>query len=464
VPSARGIVAAGHPLTAEAGARVLREGGNAVDAAVGAVLASWVCESLLTGPGAGGYLMVAGGGWEPELLDFFVSAPTGGDPARLVPVDIDFGDAVQRFHCGPASVGVWGAPAGLQDALARWGTADRGALAAPAAALARDGVAITRGQAVLHDLLEPILRVTPEATALFLPGGRPPQEGERWRAPQLAEVLDRFGAEGAAPFVIGDLAAAARACLGRDGPTEDDLAAYAPAVRAPLRAHWRGRTMLTNPPPSAGGTLLGIAFDALTGDDPASVLAAMRTAQARRTPDFVASLLGNTTHVSVIDAEGRACAVTCTNGAGSGVVVPGTGLHFNNIMGEEDLSPLGFFRAPPGARMPSMMAPTIVLDAEGGVELALGSAGSNRIRSAILQVVVNVVGHGLDAQAAIEAPRLHLEGDVVYAEPGVTAPEGAVRFRDRNFFFGGVQAVRRSAGGRLDGGGDPRRGGAVVVA
>ena len=210
----------------------------------------------------------------------------------------------------------------------------------------------------------------------------------------------------------------------------------------------------------------------------------MQRAQAERTPAFLsglaepgfagrfmASRLGTTTHISVLDADGWACSVTCTNGEGSGIVVPGAGVHVNNMMGEQDLSPLGFFSHPPGRRLPSMMAPTVVLGTDGGPELALGSAGSNRIRSALLQVIVNVVDHGLDAAPAVDAPRLHFEDGVVYAEPGIdTAALEArdvtvERFRDRNLFFGGCQAVERHpATGALDGAGDPRRGGAVVEA
>jgi len=151
--------------------------------------------------------------------------------------------------------------------------------------------------------------------------------------------------------------------------------------------------------------------------------------------------------------------------------VPGTGVHVNNIMGEQDLSPLGFFSHPTGRRLPSMMAPTVVLDTGGGAELALGSAGSNRIRSTLLQVIVNVIDREMDAAAAVDAPRLHFEDGVVFAEPGIdgAALEASGRtlswFRDRNLFFGGCQAVERDPEtGALDGGGDPRRGGAVVVA
>jgi gamma-glutamyltranspeptidase/glutathione hydrolase len=139
------------------------------------------------------------------------------------------------------------------------------------------------------------------------------------------------------------------------------------------------------------------------------------------------------------------------------------------MMGEEDLSPLGFFTHPPGRRLPSMMAPTVVL-ADGMPQLVLGSAGSNRIRSALLQVIVNAVDRGMDAGAAVEAPRMHDENGTVYAEPGVDlaaleqAGEVVSRFRALNLFFGGCQAVERDpATGALSGGGDPRRGGAVAT-
>jgi gamma-glutamyltranspeptidase/glutathione hydrolase len=395
-----GIVAAGHPVSAEAGAAVLRAGGNAVDAAVAACLASWAAEPLLTGPGAGGYLLVAGAGQTPTLLDFFVAAPSHGERAPLLPVDVSFGDATQVFHAGAASVGVPGTAAGLEQAARRWGSLPLADLAAPAVRLARDGVPLNGPQAYVFDILAGILVSTPQSAAQFAPAGRVLREGEIFRSPDLADTIARFGAEGATPFYAGDLGAAAADWVRRHGGTltAADLAAYAPIAREPARVPYRGRTVLTNPPPSAGGTLLALALGRLDATDgppePGDLVAAMAHAQAARTPEFDAGLaqedflerflaahLGSTTHVAVLDGEGRACSVTCTNGEGSGLVVPGTGIHLNNVMGEEDLSPLGFFTAPPGRRMPSMMAPTAVLG-EGGVELVLGSAGSNRIRSA----------------------------------------------------------------------------------
>ena len=212
------MVAAGHPLTAQAGARVLREGGNAVDAAVGAMLVSFVAEPLLTGLGAGGYLMVAGGGWEPALLDFFVEAParaTDGSAAELRAIDVSFGDAAQVFHIGPASCGVYGTPAGVCEAVARWGTAPLAELAASAAALARAGVELNAGQAYVAEILAELLVSTPECAALWAPAGHVLREGEVLRNPELGGALERLGAEGARPFYAGDIAAAVSELAGR---------------------------------------------------------------------------------------------------------------------------------------------------------------------------------------------------------------------------------------------------------
>jgi gamma-glutamyltranspeptidase/glutathione hydrolase len=471
---------------------VLREGGNAVDAAVAAMLTSFVAEPLLTGLGAGGYMMVAGGGREPTLLDFFVEAPlraTDGSAAELEAIDVSFGDAVQVFYIGPASCGVYGNPAGVCAAVARWGTFPLEQLVAPAARLAREGVQLNHGQAYVAEILGDLLRSTPECSALWAPEGHVLREGEMLHNPELGDALLRLGAEGAEPFYRGDIAAAVCDWLAPRGGslTRAALAGYGAIERVPLEVGYRDRRVLTNPPPSAGGTLLAYSLALLDrGPTPPTlehVVGAMEAAQAERTPEFVEGLgeegflerflgsrLGATTHISVLDGEGCACSVTCTNGEGSGVVVPGTGMHVNNVMGEEDLNPQGFHRHPAGRRMPSMMAPSIVLREGGDVEMVLGSAGSNRIRSAILQTIVGVVDRGLSVSDAVQAPRAHLEEGILYHEPGIEVEglAGAherelVRFHALNLFFGGVQAVH-SRGGRLEGAGDPRRGGVAVDA
>ncbi len=488
-----GVIAAGHPVTAQTGADVLRRGGNAVDAAVGAMLASFACEPLLTGLGAGGYMLVLAPGRAPVLLDFFVEMPgrgaRGGDRAELIPISVSFGDAVQIFNIGAASVGSYGVPAGLYEASVRFGRVPLAELVPPAARLAREGVELNAQQAYVVEILGGIVTSTPECAKLFAPEGRLLRAGEKVRQPELGDALERLGSEGIEPFYRGDIARAIVEWVGARGGilTAEDLEAYAVVDRAPIRAPFRGREVLTNPPPSAGGILIARALSLLdSGPAPPSVddvVAVMERTQSERTPEFLEGLddprfverflgargpLGSTTHIAVLDRDGWACSVTCSDGSCSGVVVPGTGVHLNNMLGEQDLNPLGFHRHPPGRRLPSMMAPTIVLRG-GSPELALGSAGSNRIRSAILQTIIRVIDDGLRAGDAVRAPRIHFEDGVVYSEPGVdtssleAAGRAIGRFRERNLFFGGVQAVERDGAGRFWGGGDPRRGGAAIV-
>lgn len=466
------MVAAGHPLTAAAGARVLREGGNAVDAAIAAMLTSWVAEPALTGPGAGGYMLVARPGEPAEVLDFFMEVPAGRPEGELRRADVSFGDAVQVFHVGAASVATYGNPHGVAEASRRFGSVPLADLAAPAARMAREGVPMNAEQAYILEILAPITRGHADRFLL--------SEGDVFADPELAETIDRLGEEGAEPFYRGDIADAVAEFQSQRGGalTRDDLARYGTISREPIRVGYRGREVLTNPPPNAGGILLAFALSRL-GDDvsPEALVEVMRAATEERTPEFVTGLgdpefvaryrqsrLGSTTHISVVDGDGMAATTTCTNGEGAAEVVPGTGIHLNNAMGEEDLSPLGFFTHPPGRRLPSMMAPTVVMR-DGLPEIVLGSAGSNRIRSALLQVIVNIVDHGMDAADAVRAPRLHLEEGVVFAEPGVDVrAERIVRFRHaRNPFFGGCQVVHRLPDGRLEGAGDPRRGGAAVA-
>ena len=500
----KGVVAAGHPLTAKAGATVLREGGNAVDAAVCAVLTSFAVESPLTGFGAGGHMMVHEAG-ETTLIDFFVAAP-GRDGierrAELVPIPIRFDpETTQTFHVGAASCGVPGTAAGLAHALRRFGTVAMGDLVGPGVRYARGGSQINRGQAFLLDILAPIQEHMPGTRELYAPQGRRLGEGDVFRFPELAEALERFAAEGAEPFYRGDVAARISELVvshgGTIGPT--DLASYEAIERPPVVAPFRGTEVLTNPPPSSGGILIAYCLGLLErlGSDsgPEQLVAAMEAANERRDLAFAealyeegmeagfldpvgldlaaADLLGSTTHISVLDREGNCASVTCSNGSGSGVLVPGTGVILNNMLGEEDLNPAGFHGIAPGRRVPSMMAPTVVLR-DGEVVLAVGSAGSNRIRSAILQTVVRAIEQGLPVASAVEAPRLHFEQGVVQAEKGVD-PEALRALEERgwevarwpslNLFFGGVQAVAREPrSGELSGGGDPRRGGAVAYA
>jgi len=500
----KGVVAAGHPLTAEAGAEVLREGGNAVDAAVAAVLASFAVESPLTGFGAGGFMMVSRGE-ETALIDFFVAAP-GKDGAErgveLAPVPVHFdAETVQTFYVGPASCGVPGTAAGLELALRRFGTAPLGELVGAGVRLAREGAPVNAEQAYILEILWPIHERLPGTRELYAPEGRPLGDGDVFRFPELADALERFGAEGAEPFYRGEVAAALAGYVGDHGGTlgPTDLAEYEAIARRPIHAPFRGAEVFTNPPPSSGGILIAYSLGLLErlgeSSGPEQLVAALGAANEARGEEFAeglygeelervlldprrldlraGELLGSTTHIAVLDDDGLCASVTCSNGSGSGVLVPGTGVILNNMLGEEDLNPLGFHAIAPGRRVPSMMAPTVVRR-DGEIELGLGSAGSNRIRSAVVQTVVRALERGMPAGEAVRAPRLHVEAGIVQAEPGID--EGALaRIEARgvpvlrrpriNLFFGGVQAVARDpSSGELSGGGDPRRGGSVALA
>ena len=222
--------------------------------------------------------------------------------------------------------------------------------------------------------------------------------------------------------------------------------------------------MLTNPPPSSGGILIAFALELLerTGRPPGveDIVTAMEAAQSERTEEFAAGLydegfagrflaadrLGSTTHITAVDGDSMCASVTCSNGTGSGLIVPGTGVHVNNMLGEQDLNPLGFHRHEPGRRLPSMMSPTIVMR-DGELEAGLGSGGSNRIRSAVLQTIVRLC-EGLDVADAVIAPRVHFEDGAVQAEPGTRRggahPARAARLRGRPL-AGSQRLLRRRA-------------------
>jgi gamma-glutamyltranspeptidase/glutathione hydrolase len=474
----RGALAAGHPLTAEAGADVLRAGGNAVDACIAAAAVSWVCESPLTGPGGGGFLLVhTAREARTRLLDFFVAVPQGtatASPGELVGLVVDYGDSQQTFYTGPMSVAVPGAVLGLWEAHRRWGSVPWAELLVPAARLARDGVVLNEVQAFLHRILDPLLRYSPEGDALYghpagsavgeagarrRGEGRALREGERFAVPELADTLEQVAAEGAGCLYRGELAERIAAHV---PVTLDDLARYEVVEREPLAASYRGEDLRTNPPPSSGGRLLAVGLEAL-GAAEATPLAVIRAMEAQDTVRR-AEAVGGTTHISAVDGNGDAASLSCSLGSSGGIVVPGTGIQLNNMLGEPQL----MREVRPGARLMSMMAPSLLLR-EGMPRLVAGSAGSSRLAGAILQIVANVAARGLGVEEAVEAPRMHFENGVAHCEDPAAADEleaagyPVVRWRERNLFFGGVSAVEIREDGSLAAAGDPRRGGAGVV-
>ncbi|NJC70082.1 gamma-glutamyltranspeptidase [Planosporangium thailandense] len=460
-------VAAGHPATAEVGLRVLHAGGSAADAAVAAVLAGCVAESVLTGITGGGfatYYDAASG--SVTCLDFFCAVPgLDGDvtPGPMAPIEVVFGGVPMSYEIGESSVAVPGLPAGVGEVHRRWGRLPWHRVVTPAVSLARSGVVLPAAQARTLISIAPAM-VPGVGATIYSPGGKLLEGGDLLFHPGLDVALDALATEGPAVFYtgwIGDqLVKTVRAGGGTIGPA--DLAGYRvlelPVERAPLAgAGVYARRDLNNTIPTIA---------ALPADLPGLSAGERAVALAGALLNHGAQRVGDTTNISVVDFEGNACVITMTLGLGSGVWLPGLGVHLNSMLGEGELitgEPV------PGQRMSSMMCPLVVIDDDGELLIAAGSAGASRIRTALLHTLVNVLVKGADMTAAISQPRFHVVADlaggapVAHVEPGYPADEVAalvaagyeVRWWDRvDHYFGGASAV-----GHAGAAGDPRRGG-----
>ncbi len=505
-----GVVAAGHEVTADAAREILEDGGNAFDAALAGLLASCVPEVVLSSIGGGGFMMahLAESG-ETRLYDFFAETPRrqrATQDIEFYPIEADFGPATQIFHIGAGSSATPGIVPGLfaiHDDLCRL---PMSRIAEPAARVARAGVAMTEFQAYLFTIIEPILTATPNAAKYFAPGGRLLAGDDIYRVPEFADTLEALAQEGSRLFTEGEIAQAIVAQAREHGGhlTLDDLSSYRVERRAPLAWTHRGTRIAFNPPPSAGGTLIAFGLGLIeqlraTPGGPSALAMAnvMTQTNLARAEEDLSTMIHDgvltkhfralqthwqsrrgTTHISVIDRNGNAAAITVSNGEGNGRMVGSCGFMLNNMLGEEDLNPEGFHAWPTGSRLSSMMAPTIIRHSDGGMT-ALGSGGSNRIRTAILQVTVNLIERGFSLEKAVSAARLHIErgGKLSYEDGPWTASfpadeRDALRsafddcdaWPEANLFFGGVHAVHRSTEGRIVGAGDPRRCGVVATA
>ncbi len=506
----QGAVACGHPVTAEAAVEILEDGGNAFDAALAALCAACVAEPVLTSLGGGGFLLAHPAGSEPMVFDFFADTPrshTTQQDLDFHPIEADFGTTTQEFHIGLGSVATPGVVRGIFAAHRQLGRLPVSRLFAPAIRAAREGVTLNALQASIFRIVGPIYLATAGARDTYATGsaGGLPDAGERLRQPALADTLAALAEEGDALFYEGELARRIVALCAEGGGylSMDDLAGYAVIRRAPLCLRYRDTELLTNPGPSSGGVLIAFAAALLEScplgaagfGAPGHLLAlaeAMEATQLARLeclahpeahletqllhPEYLAryraEIVGRrrshrgTTHISVVDADGNAAALTASNGEGCGHVLPGTGIMLNNMLGEEDINPGGFHAWRPGERLTSMMAPTLI-EWPDGRRVALGSGGSNRIRTAILQVLVNLVDFALPIDEAVTRPRLHHERGRLDVEPGFPSAglaalaeawaEPAV-WEAPNLFFGGVHTVEYR-GGRFAAAGDPRRGG-----
>mgnify|MGYP001365211370 CR=1 FL=1 len=501
----RSIVAAGHPLVSQAAGEILEAGGNAFDAVVAAGFASAVVEPALTSLGGGGFMLghVEKSG-QDIFFDFFVDTPGKGSklnkPDDFYAVTVDFSGASQDFHIGSGSVAVPGVLKGLLHSHKRLGRMSLKDVLEPARQYIL-GHHLHEQQGHFLTLLHPILTRNERGRRVYAPRGIPLGPGDLLVNLEASVFLEQLVEDRGENFYRGELAAQIALEMREKGGllTREDLAGYTVYERKPLNIPcWSGH-FLTPSEPSMGGSLIGLAISLRSGMEMAEkpkwcsaehLLGSVGLMQEverlrdigvtnperlkqfcdgveiKESLDHIRLFPRGTTHVSVADSWGNCAAMTCSNGEGSGYVVPDCGIMLNNMMGEDDLHPQGFHSTPPGKRVFSMMSPSLFLR-DGSVELVIGSGGSKRIRTAIVQVLDHVVGFERSLTEAVAAPRLHLDKGVLQVEPGLDE-QVVERLRSvidlnlwpqKDVYFGGVHAVIPGK----DGVGDSRRGGAVAT-
>ncbi len=455
-------VAASHPATAQAGLQVLRDGGTAADAAVAAVLACCVAETIFTGLGGGGfatYFEAASG--KVTCLDFFTAVPGLDDDCKagpMIAVDVFFGGLPQVYSIGGASVGVPGVPAGCGEVHRRWGRLPWAEVVAPAFSMAKTGVPLPEAHARTLDACAPAL-AWGEGAQVYTPGGRRLAGGEVLFHPGLATALDALAVVGPSIFYTGDFAPlvvdTVRSSGGVLGPK--DLADYEVLETHVDHAMLGGyRVRARHDLNRTVDTIAGLPDDLSRPHRATGVASALRDKGRQK--------IGDTTNISVVDGEGNACVITTTLGLGSGQWLPGLGIHLNSMLGEGELITDDLV---PGRRMSSNMCPLVVIDPDGRLAVAIGSAGASRIRTALIDTLLGVLVDGLDMTTAIARPRFHVVDETVHAEIGYPRDELAAlaaagwhikQWPDLNHYFGGVTAV-----GQAGAAGDPRRAGVGLL-
>ncbi len=512
-----GKVAAGHKETAKAAWIILQEGGNAFDAALAAILAACVTESASISIGGGGFLLAHHSNGQQRLYDFFTQTPQQKRTDNLLdffPAEIHFKDNSQIFHIGLASAATPGIIAGLYEIHSELGSIPFKVIAEPAIELAKKGVVIDPFQEILLQLVSPIIYESIEGKKFFFEeeSEQLKKKGERIHIEGLADTLYVLANEGPREFYEGEIAA--RICKDSEELgghlTLQDFKEYQVIRRKPLMLSYRDFQFVTNPPPSAGGILIGFCLALLESFDPqkmkwgsgeyiellSKVMRMMNVSRSKSLDEYLhypnivqhflqkehlssylqsinkkADKLGSTTHISVMDKDGNAASTTISSGAGNSYYVPKMGIMMNNMLGEADLNPRGFHQWTPNQRMSSMMAPSMLLK-DRKARLVLGSSGSNRIRSAILQSILNWTDFQMLLEEAIQRPRLHLEGLQLNIEEGfdeellsnLQLPRDwqKVIWTEKSMFFGGINAIAADVKGNLRGFGDERRFGVVM--
>ena len=497
-----GAIATGSNESLDTAKHIFKEGGNAFDAAIGAVFTSMTSEFALTSAGGGGVLLGINNNSNPILYDFFVNCPNfNNQNANFKKISVNFGKTIQDFFIGEGSIAIPGNIAGLLKAHYENGVLPLSTILEPAIHYAKNGVTISSYQSYINSLVKPILLLTKDGKNLFTKNNVFLKEGDNFSNKNFSDFLNQINRYGADFFYNGDGADLIyNTFKSKSYINIDDLNNYKVIKRRPLSFKFKNYQAYTNPAPSYGGTLIAFLFNLLNASKKidnlniVELVKAMEITSIARSEfttnpqdefeiskilndeifdDFLNQFInndfsqnqnklsgfGSTTHISVLDVEGNAVSITTTNGEGSGHFISEFGIMMNNMLGEEDLNPFGFHKWKSIRRLPSMISP-IIINKNNIPKLILGSGGSNRIRSANIQVIINHLIKGMSLKESIENPRLHLEDNNLFYEPHIDlknynslANYNKINFDQKNVFFGGVNAVNTN-----EAVGDSRRG------
>jgi gamma-glutamyltranspeptidase / glutathione hydrolase len=516
------MVVSGSPVASEVGRDILRQGGNAVDAAVAVGFALAVVHPEAGNIGGGGFMVIRQAGGQVQTLDYRETAPSRATR------DMYLSAGPEASVTGHLAAGVPGAAAGLTEAHRRFGRLPFSTVIAPAIRLAYDGFVVDEYRSLSIGEDSARLVMFPASRATFLSNDRPPPPGSTFRQPELGATLEAVRDSGAAGFYRGRVADLIVAEMERGGGliSHEDLRRYRAIWRDPIEISYRGHTIYSMPPASSGGVTMGEIFNIMEGYSPlpafGSAALMHREAEAMRRaftdrnqylgdPGFVQNPVerllskeyaaelrkeigehasvtprfdpttgrgSSTTHYSIVDADGNAvsCTTTLNNSYGSAVTVTGAGFLLNDEMDDFATSPgqpnmYGLVQGEanaiaPGKRMLSAMTPSIVLDRDRQLYLIVGTPGGPKIITMVYHVISNVIDHRMRLPQAVEVPRAHHQAlpDSLQVEeegflPNVLDSLRAIGHGIRSRgIWGDVEAIIRTSNG-WQGVSDPRRGG-----
>jgi gamma-glutamyltranspeptidase/glutathione hydrolase len=484
-------IAAGHESTLESAEEILRLGGNAFDAAISACFTMFAAEPCMASAGAGGFAMCHSVKDGTQLLDFFTQTPKRKELDRSLDfkaIPVDFGEELETFHVGNASIATPGVIAGIAALHERYGTMPMKELVQHAKQISRVGVKVNAFGELDMGLLKEIFAMEPSVRDIFFKDGQVKKQGEYMAYPHLSDFLDFIVDEGERGFYEGEMGASLCKSIYEGGGflTREDFTSYKALWSEPMRMPYRDMVLCLPNGPGMGGAIMALLDHHGMTEDWSLTKLLLKVKEeiheaggiSKAMDEFLPSLgyrpqgtgeaSKGTSHLSILDQWGNSIALTISIGEGSGIWIPGTDMQMNNMLGETFLLPGGHHSWAVDSRLNSMMTPVMVLDVKNKVRYAGGSGGAGRIPYVIYQVLEALFEKGLNLEEATLYPRQHWHEGELHYENGSDIEDlklGKTHrcWNEHSLFFGGVHSVFSSVNGDIQACGDPRRYGVSKV-